>query len=102
MCRLNFKGRDTLPPSQYPAVDISDGLASLGFDVINVKQITATSHSPPEGTATVNILITLPRTAKSQEIFRLQILCHISIRVEHYKTKNGLTQCHNCGKFGHV
>jgi hypothetical protein len=67
--------------------------------------MTATRQSHPEGTTTINIplfLITLPRTAKSQEIFGLPSLCHISIRVEHYKAQNGLTQCHNCQKFGHV
>jgi hypothetical protein len=92
-------------PLNTPAEVISDGLVSLGFDVISVKQMTATRHSPPEGTTTINIplfLITLPRTAKSQEIFILPSLCYIAIRVEHCKAKNGLTQCHNCQKFGHV
>jgi hypothetical protein len=46
--------------------------------------------------------ITLPRMAKSQEILRLPSLCHIEIRVEAYKGQNGLTQCHNCQKFGHI
>jgi hypothetical protein len=48
------------------------------------------------------ILITLPRTAKSQEIFRLTALCHIAIRVEAYRAQNCLMQCHNCQQFGHV
>jgi hypothetical protein len=47
-------------------------------------------------------LITLPRTAKSQEIFNLNSLCHISIGVEAYRAQSGLTQCHNCQQFGHV
>jgi hypothetical protein len=47
-------------------------------------------------------LITLPRTAKSQEIFHLTSLCHISIRVEAYRAQTGLNQCHNCQQFGHV
>jgi hypothetical protein len=49
--------------------DISDGLVSIRFDVISVKQMTATSRSPPEGSKPINLplfLITLPRTAKSQ------------------------------------
>lgn len=32
-----------------PAEDIYDGVVSLGFDVINVKQLTVTLRSPPEG-----------------------------------------------------
>jgi hypothetical protein len=31
-----------------PAEDISDGLVSLGFDGISVKQMTATRRSPHE------------------------------------------------------
>jgi hypothetical protein len=81
-------------------------LVSLGFDVISVKQMTTTRRNPsPEGTSTAILplfLITLPRAAKSQEIFRLNNLCHISIEVEAYKAQNGLTQCYNCQQFGHV
>jgi hypothetical protein len=41
----------------------------------------------------------LLRMAKSQEIFWLPSLCHITIRVEAYKARNGLMQCHNCQQF---
>lgn len=47
-------------------------------------------------------LIALPRTAKLQEIFNLQSLCHISFRVEAYRDQSGLTQCHNCQQLCHV
>jgi hypothetical protein len=47
-------------------------------------------------------LITLQRTAKSQEIFKLQYLCHISIKGEAYRAQTGLTQYHTCQQFGHV
>jgi hypothetical protein len=33
-------------PQNTPAEDISDGVVSLGFDVINVKQMTATRRHP--------------------------------------------------------
>jgi hypothetical protein len=46
--------------------------------------------------------IILPRTAKSQEIFNLKCLCHISMRVETYMAQSGLKQCHNCQQYGHV
>jgi hypothetical protein len=60
----------------------ADGQVSPGFDVISFKQMTATRRSPFDGSTTINLplfLITFPRTAKSQEIFRLQSLCHIAI-----------------------
>jgi hypothetical protein len=70
-------------PTNTPAEDISDGLIDLGFDTVSVKQMTTTRRSPSEGTLYKNLplfLITLPRTAKSQRIFRLTALCHIAIR----------------------
>jgi hypothetical protein len=92
-------------PYTTPAEDISEGLVSLGFDVISVKQLTSTRRSPPEESKVINLplfLVTLPRTPKYQEIFRLPSLCHIAIRVEAYRTQNYLWQCHNCQQFGHV
>jgi hypothetical protein len=92
-------------PQNTPVKDISDGLVSLGFEVISVKQIKITRRSPSDISTTINLplfLITLPRRAKSQEIFRLQSLCHIAIRVETYRAQNSLTQCHNYQQFGHV
>jgi hypothetical protein len=41
-------------PHNTPA-DISDGLVSLGFDVIRVKQMTATRWSPSNGSTTINL-----------------------------------------------
>jgi hypothetical protein len=81
-------------PYNTPAEDISDGLVSHQFDVISVKQMTANRWSPPEGSKTINLplfLVTMPRTAKSQEIFQLTSLCHIAIRAEAYRTQNSLT-----------
>jgi hypothetical protein len=92
-------------PHNTPAEDISNGLVSLGFDVISVKQMTAIRRLPSDGSTIINLplfLITLPRTTKSQEIFRLQSLCHIAVRVQAYRAQNVLKQCHNCQQFGHV
>jgi hypothetical protein len=81
-------------PHNTHAQDISDGLVSLGFDVINVKQMTTTRQSK---VITLPLfLITLMRTPIAQEIFRLSSLCHIAIRVEEHRSQNSLTQCHNC------
>jgi hypothetical protein len=91
-------------PINTPAEDISDGLVDVGFDVITVKQMTTTRRSTT-GQSTVNLplfLITLPRTPKSQEIFKLTSLCYIAVKVEAYKAQTGLTQCYNCQQFGHV
>jgi hypothetical protein len=67
-----------LPPNS-PAEGISDGLVSLGFDVVSIKDMTATRRSPPEGSTTKNVpllLLTLPRTAKFQETAsNLPVVC---------------------------
>jgi hypothetical protein len=81
-------------PSNYPAKDISDGLVDLGFNVVSAKQMSsacrATDDSKP---ITLPLfLVTLPRTQKSQEIFKLSTLCHICIKVEAYKSQSSLTQ----------
>jgi hypothetical protein len=92
-------------PLDIPAKDIHDGLVNLGFDVIRVKQMTTTRRSSPEHSKITNLqlfLVTLPKTVRSQEIFRLPSLGHIAIRVEAYRAQKGLTQCHNCRQFRHV
>jgi hypothetical protein len=53
-------------PINTPTEDISDGLVSLGLDIISVKEMSTTRRSR-QGTETRNLplfLITLPRTAK--------------------------------------
>jgi hypothetical protein len=84
-------------PENTPVEDITKGLVELGFDVISVKQMEGTTH------ITLPLfLVSLPRTTKSQDLFKLSNLCHISIKVESYKSQNILTQCYNSQKFGHV
>jgi hypothetical protein len=41
-------------PHTILAADISDGLVNMGFDIISVKQMTATHRTPPKRSATVN------------------------------------------------
>jgi hypothetical protein len=92
-------------PINTLAEDISDRLENLSFDVISVKQMTSTHRSSPDDHKSANLplfLITLPRSEKSQEIFRLPSLCHIAIKEEAYRAQYGFTQCHNCQQFGHV
>jgi hypothetical protein len=54
----------------------------------------STAHRSPEGTTFLTLplfLVTLPRTTKFQDLFKLSNLCHISIKVESYKSLNALT-----------
>jgi hypothetical protein len=66
--------------------------------------MTSSRRSAAEGTPVLLplFLITLPRTPKSQDIFKLKSRCYTAIKVEAYKAQNGLTQYYNCQKFGNV
>jgi hypothetical protein len=86
------------------AEGIAEALVDLGFDLVSVKHMS-TARKPPEGTTHTSMplfLVTLRRKTKSQDLFKLSSLCHISVKVESYKSQNALTQCYNCQKFGHV
>jgi hypothetical protein len=74
-------------PNNTPAEDIAEGLGDIGFDVVSMRQMS-TSRRSPEGTPVTLplFLVTLPRTIKSQEIFKLFSLCHIAIKVDAYKS----------------
>jgi hypothetical protein len=79
-------------PGNTHAEKICYGLVDLDFDIIGVK-LMSTSRRPQNST-TRNLpftLISLPRSEKSQEIFKLTNLCYISIKVEAYKSQSGLT-----------
>jgi hypothetical protein len=91
-------------PQNIPAKDIYDGAVDISFDVISIKQMS-TVRRYLEGSTSVTVplfLVTLPRTAKSQDVFKLSSLCRISVKIEVYKSQNALTHCYNCQKFGHV
>jgi hypothetical protein len=88
-----------------PTEDISNALVELDYDIISVKQMTSRKNIRDGGTQVTNLplfLVTLPRTENSKNIFKLTNLYNIIIKVEAYRTQNGLTQCHNCQQFGHV
>jgi hypothetical protein len=68
-------------------IHIYDGLVDLSLTLL------ASNRCQP----LVCLLVTLPRTAKSQDIFRL---CHISIKVDAYTPQNALTQCYNWAACG--
>jgi hypothetical protein len=73
-----------LPPDT-PAEDISNSLENLGFKMINVRQLTTNRRAQYGQTSVENLplfLVTLTRNVKSQEIFKLNSLNHIIIKVE--------------------
>jgi hypothetical protein len=70
-----------------------------------VRQMT-TDRTAPNGQTHVEpfplFLVTLTSNIKCEEIFKLNSLNIIIIKVELYRAQTGLTQCYNCQNFGHV
>jgi hypothetical protein len=81
-------------PTDTPAEDVFNNLEDLGFSVINVRQMTAT-RTGPNGQTHIEplplFLVTLTRNIKSQEIFNLNSVNLIIIKVESYRAQTGLT-----------
>jgi hypothetical protein len=67
-----------------PAKVICEALEELCFKVISVKQMFSNCRKSPDGgpksTDLPVFLVTLARKKKSQEMFKLTGLCHISIK----------------------
>jgi hypothetical protein len=82
------------------ADDIIVALQEIDYDVISIKQTTAERPTPEGGgvthTSLTLFLVTLARNQKAPEIFKLTILCNIVIKVEAYRSQNGLAQCYSC------
>jgi hypothetical protein len=90
-------------PGNTPAKEIYKGIVELGFDIISVNQMSTTRRSQGSSSTSLPLfLITLPRSEKSQEIYKLTSLCYIATKVELYKSQSGLMQCHNYQQLGHV
>jgi hypothetical protein len=82
-----------------PGEGISNSLEDLGFNIINLGQMTATRRTPSRQTHMESLtlfLVTLTRSIQSEEIFKLNGLNRIIIKVELFRAKTGLMQCYNC------
>jgi hypothetical protein len=76
--------------------DIALALQELGFDVNNLKEMTAKRLFPEGSVTTLTLLlflVTLACCQKSQTIFTLTDLRNIGIKIETYRAQTGLTQC---------
>jgi hypothetical protein len=83
-------------PIETHVEDIYNGLTELGFSIISAWKLTANRRFCEGDTKNLPIfLVTYQKKAKSTETFKLRSLCHVIIKVEAYKARNGLTQCFN-------
>lgn len=91
-------------PANISAENITLALQETDYDVINVTQ-TSAKLLTPEGviihTSFFLFRVTLAKNQKAPEALKLTALCNIVIRVDTYKSQNGLTQCYNYRLLGH-
>ena len=81
-------------PTSFSEQFVKDELTNLGYTINHVRQFLK------EGRKLPMFMVTLPNNSDSKNIFQLQSLFYITIRVEAYKT-SGPAQCHACQQFGH-
>jgi hypothetical protein len=90
-------------PANISAQDMIVAFQEIDYDVISLQQMTAKrptpeggfSHTPPPPL----FLVTLTRNQKLQKYSNLQLCV---TQVEDYRSRNGLTQCCNYQRFGHI
>jgi hypothetical protein len=92
--RKVYKGSNPSPSPDTPAELISNIFHDLSFNVFNVREMTATQTVPNGHTHVYSLPlfhVTLTRNIKSQEIFTLNSLKNIIIKVELHRTQTGHT-----------
>lgn len=76
---------------------IRQELLDKGFDVTNVTQMrNKHQENIPMFMATIN------KEEKTKNIYSLSTLCYCKVKIEPFKKKDSLTQCHRCQRFGHT
>lgn len=90
-----------LPPT-ITENEITDELKSLNFSVINVHQWVQNRNSESESYKLPLYLVTLENNLKSKEIFNLNSIQNLVIKIEAYNPQVRLRQCYRCQSFGHV
>lgn len=87
-----------------PCELVKEALTELGYTVLEVSQLKSYRGKYPNKTI-VKIpiwLVELPRSSKSKEIFHLDSLNYLKVRIESYRRKRGVAQCYNCQAWRHV
>jgi hypothetical protein len=103
--RKAYQGSDPIFSQTRQRNMLPAAFEDLGFNVINERQLTTNPRAPNRQTYVETLplfMVTLTGNVKSQEIFKLNSLNHIIIKVISYRAPIDLTQCYNCQNFGHV
>lgn len=85
-----------IPPT-VETQTIASELKSRGFEPTHVGQLKDKWGNP-----LAIYQVTLPKSDKAKQIYALDTLAYCKIKVETYRKKKQLTQCHRCQRFGHT
>lgn len=84
-------------PASTKTEAVKTELTEKGFNILAVSQMKDKLQ-----TNLPLFLITLQKDDKAKDIFSLATLCYCRVKVESYKRKGDLTQCHRCQRYGHT
>lgn len=83
-------------PVEVKTEDIEEDLKEKGLNPQNIIRMT----KGPEKTPMPLVLVLLPKTDK--DVFNLTDILRLKITVETQKSRNTITQCYRCQRFGHA
>lgn len=84
-------------PIDMPEKDIFSHLMEFGFAPVHISRLRHRSQMKNMPL----VLVRLPKTPKSQEIFQLAELSYFKIKIETLRRKQGSPQCYRCLGFFH-
>lgn len=87
-------------PHDTNTADIANELTEDGLTILKVSQL---SRKTENGKINLPLfLVELPKHEKSYEIYNYKFLLQLKIKIEEYKGRKGIPQCHNCQGFFHA
>jgi PAX-interacting protein 1 len=84
-------------PEPFELKVISEELTKLGFPIKNVQRM----RKGPGRSPLSLVLLDVEKSEKGKEIYNLDKLLTLSIKVESLRKKTEAGQCHNCQQWGH-
>jgi len=84
-------------PEPLKISEIKEDLQEQGFTITEIHRLTSRKTKNPMPL----ILVKLTNTPKSKEIFNIDSILKLKIKVEAYKKATSPSQCYRCQRYGH-
>ncbi|CAH2008981.1 unnamed protein product [Acanthoscelides obtectus] len=84
-------------PVNFSDTEIKGELEQRGYSPLHIIRLKRSGGAPMP-----LVVVILPKTEKSQQVFNEHELLGLAIRVEVQKNSRPIGQCHRCQKYGHA